>query len=253
VNQRNVSLNVLIAALAILGAAICAAAQNGSGAIKQNTRQPVVTKDSPPKSAENRPVEDVSYSYEFKKAEFFVRHIRIKHDANGRGEISFERQGDIEPIIEPLELSESSRTRITALWEALRFLDSSENYQADKQFPHLGTMWLGMTKGTRQRVAEFNWTNDPNTKALVDEYRRAANQAIFVFDISVARQNQPLDSPKLLDRLDIHLKRDEISDAQQLLPLLRELQTDERLPLMTRNHAERIVKKLEKSKPASDK
>ena len=244
-SQRKANWRVVIAALAILGAAICAAAQNGGGAVKHNTREPKAAT----KAAENTPpVEDVSYSYEFKKPEFFVRHIRIKHDANGRGEIFFERQGDVEPIVEPLELSESSRTRITSLWDALRFLDSSANYQADKQFPHLGTMWLRMTRGTRERTAEFNWTNDPNAKALAEEYRRAANQAIFVFDISVARQIQPLDSPKLLDRLDLHLKRAELSDPQQLVPLLRDLHTDERLPLMTRNHAERILKKLEKLK-----
>lgn len=239
----------MIAALAILGAAICAAAQNDKGAVKHNTRESAVTKEAATtKVAESAPVEDVSYSYEFKKSDFFIRHIRIKHDRRGRGEISFERQGDVEPIVEPLELSEHSRTRITALWDALRFLDSSATYQADKQFPQLGTMWLRMKRGTQERVAEFNWTHDPNAKALADEYRRASNQAIFVFDISVARQNQPLDTPKLLDRLDIYLKRAEISDPQQLVPLLRDLHTDERLPLITRNHAERILKKIEKLK-----
>jgi hypothetical protein len=237
----------MIAALVTLSAAICTAAQNNSGAVKQNTRELDVVKETA-KADESKPADDASYSYEFEKSNFFVRHIIIKHDAKGHGEISFERQGDVEPIIEPLELSEASRSRIKALWDALRFLDSTTNYQAEKQFPHLGTMHLRMTRGTRERVAEFNWTTDPNAKALVDEYRRAGNQAIFVFDMSVARQNQPLDSPKILDRLDIYLKRNEISDPQQLIPFLRELVTDERLPLLSRNHAERLVKTLEKSK-----
>jgi hypothetical protein len=247
-SKRKVTVQLMIAALAVLGAAICAAAQNSGGAVKHNQREAAVKKEAPTNVDESAPAEATSYSYEFKKSDFFVRHIRIKHDERGRGEISFERQGDIEPIVEPLELSETSRTRILARWDALRFLDSSANYQAEKQFPHLGTMWLGMTRGTRERVTEFNWTNDPNAKSLADEYRWAANQAIFVFDISVARQNQPLNSPKLLDRLDAHLKRAELSDPQQLIPLLRDLQTDERLPLMTRNHAERILKKIEKLK-----
>jgi hypothetical protein len=237
----------MIAALAILGAAICAAGQNNSGAVKHNTREAAVKKEAV-KATESAPLDDVSYSYEFKKSDFLVRHIKIKHDARGRGEISFEKQGDIEPIIEPLELSKTSLARITARWDALRFLDSSANYQADKQFPQMGTMWLRMTRGTRERVAEFNWTNDPDAKALADEYRRAANQAIFVFDISVSRQNQPLDSPKLLTRLDIYLKRGELSDPQQLVPLLGDLQTDERLPLITRNHAGRLLQKIEKLK-----
>lgn len=235
----------MIAALAVLSAAICTVAQNGSGAVKHNSREAVVAKEVK-KVAE--PLDDVSYSYEFKKSDFFIRHIRIKHDSRGRGEISFERQNDLEPIVEPLELSETLSTRITALWQALRFLDSSTNYQAEKQFPQLGTMWLRMTQGERVRTAEFNWTNDQNARALTDEYRRMANQAIFIFDISVARQNQPLDSPKIMDRLDIYLKRGELSDPQQLIPLLSDLRTDERLPLMARNHAERILKKIEKLK-----
>jgi hypothetical protein len=236
----------MIAALVILSAAICTVAQTSGGAVKQNTRekagQDVAT------AIKNAPAEDVSYSYEFKKPEFFIRHIVIKHDSSGRGEISFEKLGDLEPIVEPLELSESARTRILALWDALRFLDSSENYQSERQYPHLGTMRLRMVKATRERMAEFNWTNDPNAKSLVDEYRRAANQAIFVFDMSVALQNQPLNSPKLLDQFDSYLRRNELSDPQQLIPFLRGLSTDERLPLMARHHAERIVQKLEKIK-----
>jgi hypothetical protein len=235
----------MIAALAVLGAAICVAAQTGGSPVKQNTREQKTTKEAA-KTAESAPVDDATYTYEFEKSDFHIRHIVIKHDSVGRGEISFERQGDLEPIIEPLVFSNAARARVLALWEALRFLDSTANYQADKDFAHLGTMRLKMTRGTQARTAEFNWTNDPNAKALAEEYRRAANQAVFVFDMSVARQNQPLDSPKLLDRLDNHLKRGDLSDPQQLVPLLRELNTDERLPLMSRNHAARILKQLAK-------
>lgn len=235
----------MIAALMIMGAAICTVGQTGGGAVKQNTREVEAPKEAVT-AIKSAPVEDVSYSYEFEKSDFLIRRIVIKHDSEGHGEISFERQGDIEPIVEPLNLSAGTLTRILALWNNLRFLDSTANYQADRQFPQLGTMRLRMTKATRQRVVEFNWTNDADAKSLTDEYRRAGNQAILVFDISVARQNQPLDSPKLLDRLDIYLKRNELSDPKQLIPLLREMNTDERFPLMARNHAARILKKLEK-------
>jgi len=234
----------MIAALVISGAAICAAAQNRNNPAKQNAREPAAREVTP--TAKGERADDATYSYEFQKSDFFIRHIYIKHDAGGRGEISFERQGDLEPIVEPLALSENARSRITALWEALRFLDSNADYQSERQFPHLGMMRLTMKRGTRERTAEFNWTNDPNAKALADEYRRAGNQAIFVFDIEVARQNQPLDSPKLMDLLDKYVSSNQLSDAQQLVPLLRELSTDERLPLMARNHAGRILKKLEK-------
>ncbi|HEX8708350.1 MAG TPA: hypothetical protein VF723_08930 [Pyrinomonadaceae bacterium] len=243
--KKSLTLRVSIAALLISGAAIFVGAQERKPAVKQNTRErqaaipPVVTTDA-------AAAEAVSYSYEFTKPEFYIRHIVLEHDGAGRGKISFERQGDLEPIVEPIELSESSRARITALWAALRFLDSDVSYQSEKQFPQLGTMRLGMQRGLKTRTAEFNWTHDPGAKALVDEYRRAANQAIFIFDITLARQNQPLNSPKLMDQLDKYVARGELSDPQQLVPLLRELTTDERIPLMARNHAGRILKKLEK-------
>jgi hypothetical protein len=42
------------------------------------------------------------------------------------------------------------------------------------------------------------------------------------------------------------LTRAGLSDPYQLVPLLTELKTDERIPLIARNHADRILKKIEK-------
>jgi hypothetical protein len=101
-----------------------------------------------------------------------------------------------------------------------------------------------MEQGTRKRVAEFNWTNNTNAEILINEYRRAADQAILIFDISVARENQPLNAPKLMEVMESLIKRNGLSDPEQLLPLLTELSTEERIPLIARNHALRIMKKI---------
>ncbi|HEV2913516.1 MAG TPA: hypothetical protein VGX92_09560 [Pyrinomonadaceae bacterium] len=228
-----------------MGAAVCAVAQNGP-ATKQNERAATETTVTTPAPGAVDAADAPRYAYEFKQPEFYVRHIVVEHDAEGRGTVSFERKGLDEPIVEPLALSSAARGRILALWEALRFLDSDTDYQSSKQFPHMGTMLLRMTKGARTRTAEFNWTHDLSAEALVKEYRRAADQAIFIFDINLSRENQPLNSPKLMDQLDTMLKRDGLSDPQQLIPLLRELYMDERLPLIARNHAERLLKRIEK-------
>ncbi len=105
-------------------------------------------------------------------------------------------------------------------------------------------MRIGMEQGTRKRVAEFNWTSNDDAQTLANEYRRAADQVIFVFEISVARENQPLNAPKLMEALEAMLKRDGMSDPQQLLPLLEDLSSDEHIPLIARNHALRIIKKI---------
>ena len=89
----------------------------------------------------------VTYSYEFSQPEFYVRHIVIEHDASGRGKITFERLNEETSVVEPIGLSPSALNRLTELWQALRFLESEENYQADRQFPHLGTMRISNGPG----------------------------------------------------------------------------------------------------------
>jgi hypothetical protein len=230
----------LPAALVILSAAIFTYAQD-SGPTKHNTR-PAQTASSAPAIAET--TEAVKYTYEFSQPKFVIKHIVLEHDATGRGTVKFERLNEETPIVEPLQLSPAALGRINAAWQGLQFLDSNTDYQSDKQFAHLGTMRIGMEQGTRKRVAEFNWTNNADASTLITEYRRAADQAILIFDIAVARENQPLNAPKLMEVMESMLKRGALSEPQQLLPLLQDLSTDEHIPLIARNHALRIVKKI---------
>jgi len=242
VNIRKSLRQGLPAALLILSAAIFAFAQDKDS--KLNTR-PNQTGASAAATSENKHA-DVKYTYEFSQPKFVIKHIVLEHDANGRGTVTFERLNEDTPIVEKIELSPAALARINAAWQALNFLDSNTDYQADKQFPHLGTMRIGMEQGTRKRVAEFNWTQNSDASTLVNEYRRAADQAILIFDISIARENQPLNAPKLMEVLESLLKRDGLSDPQQLLPLLDDLSTDEHVPLIARNHALRLIKKIRK-------
>lgn len=211
--------------------------------LRQNARQPETTVAAP---ATTSNAEAVLYVYEFKHPPFNVRHIVIEHDATGRGRVRFERGDEAEATSEPLQLSPATLQRLVALWEALQFLEREESYQSSRQYPHLGTMLLRLRRGERERTAEFNWTDNRDASALVSEYRRIADQALIVFDLAVARENQPLAAPGLMARLDTLLSRNGLSDPKQLIPLLREINTDERLPLIARNHAARILKKLQK-------
>ncbi len=213
---------------------------------KQNVRPEA--KDSASSGATETEKSPAHYSYEFTQPLFYVRHIVIEHAADGRGKITFQRLNEEDSITEPFELSPSAASRIAALWQALGFLESVENYQAERQYAHLGTMRLGMQQGSHKRTAEFNWTNNKDAAALADEYRRAADQAILVFDISVARESQPLNGPKLMEQVESLLRRNALSDPQQMLPLLKDISSEERLPLIARNHALRLIKQIEKSR-----
>lgn len=276
--------NILIAALLISGAASFALAQKKSKS-KKSVSKNTQTQDAKPSSTPEvvptpepeepkpekknaRTISDENlqetksssssvkkdeanvllYSYEFTQKEFFTSHIVIEHDGQGKGQITFERKSAGEPITDPIEISTEVWARIKTLWDELNFLDSTTNYQTDKQFPHLGTMRLKMKQGTKERTAEFNWTNDKRASELVNEYRRIGEQAMFVFDVNLAREVSPLETPKLVNNLADMLRRNAVSDPKQLLSLLRDISVDERLPLIARNHASRLVKQIEKSK-----
>ena len=240
-NKRKSLLQGLPAALMVFSAAISIYAQNSSGA-KHNTR---------PEQAAGAVVSEtktdaVKYSYEFSQPKFYIKHIVLEHDANGRGTVTFERLNEDTPVTEPIALSADALARISAAWQALQFLESNTDYQSSKQFPHLGTMRIGMERGEQKRVAEFNWTNNPNAETLVNEYRKVADQAIWIFDIAIARENQPLNAPKLMEAMESMLKRNAVSDPRQLVKLLQEISTDEHVPLIARNHALRLIKQIQK-------
>jgi hypothetical protein len=228
----------------VFSAAISIYAQDQSGA-KHNAR-PQQTPPSSSSVAVAGNTDPVKYSYEFSQPKFYVKHIVLQHDASGRGTVTFERLNEDTPVTEPIELSPAALGRITSAWQALNFLDSNDDYQSSKQFPHLGTMRISMQRGERKRVAEFNWTNNSSAEALVNEYRKAADQAILIFDIGIARENQPLNAPKLMEMMESLLKRNGLSDPRQLLSLLQDLSTDEHVPLIARNHALRLIKQIQK-------
>jgi len=241
VSKRKSLLQGLPAALMVFSAAISIYAQNSGGA-KHNTRP----QQSAGAAVSETKTDAVKYSYEFSQPKFYIKHIVLEHDANGRGTVTFERLNEDTPVTEPIALSADALARISAAWQGLQFLESSTDYQSNKQFPHLGTMRIGMVRGEQKRVAEFNWTNNPNAETLVNEYRKVADQAIWIFDIAIARENQPLNAPKLMEALELMLKRNGVSDPRQLLKLLQEISTDEHVPLIARNHALRLIKQIQK-------
>lgn len=231
----------LPAAFIVLSAAIFTWAQNSSS--KQNIRP---DRTPPPATTNTQVTNNAKYSYEFSQPKFYVKHLVLEHDVTGHGTITFERMNEDVPVVEPIELSSTVLSRVTSLWTSLDFLNSQTNYQTSQDFSHLGTMRIGMQQGDRKRVAEFNWTHNESASALVNEYKRIADQAMLVFDISIARENQPLNAPKLMEVMESLIKRNGLSDPKQLLPLLRDMSTDEHIPLMARNHALRIIKQIEK-------
>lgn len=218
-------------------------AQNDPNNGKKNTRP-----------GENGQKADVStqkpdgskYIYEFYQPDFLINKIRIEHDGSGKGTITFERLADDEAITDPLTISEETLERIKKGFADSDFLSSNEEYQDKREFPNLGTSSLTLASGGRERTVSLNWTQNKHIDGLIKNYRRIGNQYVWMFDINLARQNQPLETPKLIDRLDSLLRRGEIADPPQMLPFFDELINDERLPLMARNHTAKLAEQIRK-------
>lgn len=187
-----------------------------------------------------------NYFYEFSQPNFIVSKITIEHDENGKGKITFMKKDWDEPDSDPIQISPSALERIKNIFAELDFLNSTENYQYEKDYSHLGNIIIKLKRDGQMRETKFNWTSNIKARALADEYRKISNQYLWIFDMNVARVNQPLDSPKLMDLLDRYVQRNEVSDPMQMIPYLKELADDERIPLIARNHASRLVTQIEK-------
>lgn len=189
-----------------------------------------------------------AYFYEFTRPGFSYGRILIEHNDAGEGKISFLKDGFDEMITDPIDLSPVTLAKINVALAELKFLDSTEDYQYARDYSHMGNVTFTVNRDGRSRTAKYNWTENKNAKMLMDEYRRIGNEYTWRFEISVARQNQPLQTPGLMDAIDGYVRRGEISDPEHLLPFLTELSTDERLPLIARNRAAKLVKQIEKQK-----
>ena len=218
----------------------------------QDSGNPEPKKNERPVGGDPRPsvvattTAESTHFYEFTQPEFTISKIVIEHDDGGKGTITFTRKMFDETETDPLQISPTALARIAAAYAALNFLDSNESYQYEKDYSHLGVSTFRLKKDGKQRTATFNYTLNKYAKALADEYRKLGNQFIWVFDITVARENQPLEAPRLLDSLDSLIRRNEISDPTQMIPQLNGLADDERIPLIARNHARKLVERIGK-------
>lgn len=190
-----------------------------------------------------------TYFYDFDRPGFTYSHIAIEHDANGKGQIALTKDGYDEIWTDPLQLTPATLEKINVALAALDFINSTESYQfPTRDYSHMGNMTLKVVRDGKERTVKYNWTENKDAMALMEEYRRISNEYTWRFEIILARENQPLQTPGLMDAITAYINRKEISDPPHLIPFLTELSTDERLPLMARNRATKLIKQIEKAK-----
>lgn len=205
---------------------------------KTNSREAVTNK-----TQTYKPV----YVYTFDRPGFVYSNLKVEHDETGKGRIWFKKDSFEEPLDDPIELSAATMEKLNGAFTALNFLDSTEDYQYSRDFSNMGNVTITLNRDGKTRTAKYNWTDNKHAKALMDTYRAIANEYTWKFEFTLARENQPLFTPGLIDTLDAYLGRNEIADPPHLLPFLTGLSNDERLPLIARNHVRKIIEKIEKA------
>ena len=147
-----------------------------------------------------------------------------------------------------ISLSPNLLSKVRNLFDMLNFLNSTEEYQHKKDFSHLGTMTISRSHNGSSRTVTFNYTSNQYLNELAETFRKIATQETRIFELETVRTNDPISTPAQMRMLESELRSRNIADPQQLIPLLEELRLDEGVPLITRNHAERLIKMINKDK-----
>jgi hypothetical protein len=188
-----------------------------------------------------------SYRYVFVNERFTIPRLEVEFDGAGAGQYTFKRK-ELDEITNKLKISASLLAQINALFAEVDFLNSKESYQHKKDFSHLGTMTITMKRGGQERSVTFNYTDNEPMMKLAEIFRGITTQEMRVFDIENTRQSDPISTPNQMRQLESELKGKHIADPAALIPLLKDIQQDEGIPLIARNHAQRLIEMIQKNK-----
>lgn len=187
------------------------------------------------------------YRYTFVNERFTTPFQQVEIDESGKGVFRYQRK-ESEEISLKFDLSPSLMSRIRNLFDMLNFLNSNEEYQHKKDFSHLGTMTISRAHKGLERTVKFNYTDNQYLNQLTELFRDIATQETRVFELETVRSTDPISTPAQMRLLESELRSKRIADPQKIIPLLREIRMDEGVPLIARNHAERLIKMINSRK-----
>lgn len=188
-----------------------------------------------------------AYLYRFENEKFTTPLQEVEFDGSGRGKFRFKKK-DGDEIVNDLMLSQALLTQIQSLFGQLNFLSSQEDYQHKKDFSHLGTVTISQSRGGKNRKVKFNYTDNSAMSQLRDIFQNIVTQETRFFEIEVVRETDPISTPTQMRLLDDDLRSKRIADPYRFVPLLKDIRLDEAVPLIARNHADRLLKAINKAK-----
>jgi hypothetical protein len=189
----------------------------------------------------------VHYRYLFENPRFTTPVQELDFDGSGQGKFRFKRQ-DSDETVNNLKVSAEVLTQIQVLFDDLNFLSSNEDYQYKKDFSHLGNMTITYSRDGKERTVKFNYTDNQSMSRLSDIFRNIVTQETRICELEAVIANDPISAPNQLRMLESELKSKRVADPHRFDPILKNIKLDEGVPLIARNHAERLLQMISKGK-----
>ena len=187
------------------------------------------------------------FRYLFENPRFTTPVQELEFDGSGQGRFRFKRK-DSDEVVNNLSVSPEVLTQIQLLFDDMNFLGSSEDYQHKKDFSHLGNMTITYSRDGKERTVKFNYTDNPNMSRLSDIFRNLVTQETRIFELEAVLANDPISAPAQLRILESELKSKRVADPHRFDPILKNIKLDEGVPLIARNHADRLLALISKGK-----
>src|SRR5262245_19509665 len=187
------------------------------------------------------------YRYLFENPRFTTLVQELEFDGSGQGKFRFKPK-DSDEIVNNLTVSPVVLTQIQLLFDDLNFLASDEDYQYKKDFSHLGNMTITYSRDGKERTVKFNYTDNQSMSRLNDIFRNLVTQETRIFELEAVIANDPISAPQQLRLLESELKSKRVADPHRFDPILKNIKLDEGIPLIARNHADRLLELISKGK-----
>jgi len=171
----------------------------------------------------------------------------VQFDQNAKGEVKFKRR-EAETVTVPIQLSDPARERFLAVLSGTNYLDHPETFESGKKIADLGAKHVTLEMAGSKREATFNYSMRKDVTELQNFFEGLINQETLVFDVQNAIKFEKLSIPKRLDRMDVEIKANRVSDPERLVPLLEKIESDQQIMNYARTQAGKIKKEIQAGK-----
>jgi hypothetical protein len=186
-----------------------------------------------------------TYCHENSRGPYELQCIQL--DQNAKGEVKFKRR-EAETVTVPIQLSDPARERFLAALAGTNYLDHPETFESGKKIADLGAKHVTLEMAGNKREATFNYSLRKDVTELQNFFEGLINQETLVFDIQNAMKFEKLSIPKRLERIEIEIKANRISDPERLVPLLQQIEADQQIMNYARTQAGKIKKEIQAGK-----